>query len=131
MLKVREDPPAPKPEPVKISELPLPPTAPSSDAGSCTAAINPHGTGCIAAFDNGIFEGPSFMSDGKHVLMPIQFAGAPAGGIYSGNQVIAIKTDGKLFPNGDAWKCLTCGVPPENQKDAKRASGPGWGHYLG
>jgi hypothetical protein len=127
VLKVRENPPAPKPEPVKISELSLPPTAPSSDAGSCTAAVNPHGTGCMAADDNGLFEGPSYMWDGKHVLMPVEFAGAPTGGIYSGNQVIAIKTDGTLFPNGDAWKCLTCGVPAENQKGANRAPGRGAG----
>jgi hypothetical protein len=130
-LKLRENPPAPKPEPVKISELPLPPTAPTSDAGSCTAAINPHGTGCIAADDNGIFEGPSYMWDGKHVLMPVEFAGAPAGGIFSGNQVIAIRTDGTLFPNGDPWKCLTCGVPEKNQKGANRAAGRGAGIITG
>jgi len=54
------------------------------------------------------------MWDGKHVLMPVEFAGAAAGSIYSGQQVIAIRTDGTLFPNGDAWKCITCGVPAEN-----------------
>jgi len=126
--KMRENPPAPRPEPVEISELPLPPTAPSSDEGSCTAAINPHDTGCMAAYDGGIFEGPSYMWDGKHVLMPVEYAGAPAGSIYTGHQVIAIKTDGTKFPNGDAWKCLTCGVPDENQKGANRAPGPGAGY---
>ena len=30
--------------------------------------------------------------------------------VYSGDQVIAIKTDGTTFKNGDAWKCITCGV---------------------
>lgn len=131
LAQVRENSPVPEPEPVKISELPLPPTAPSSEVGSCTAAVNPHGTGCIAADDNGIFEGPSYMWDGKHVLMPVEFAGAPAGSIYSGNQVIAIKTDGTLFPNGDEWKCLTCGVPAENQKGANRAPGRGAGWISG
>ena len=120
--------PAPKPERVEISELPLPPTAPSLDEGSCTVQINPHGTGCIAAYDGGIFEGPSYMWDGKHVLMPVLFAGAPAGGMYTGPQVIAIKTDGTKFPNGDAWKCLTCGVPEENQKGANRTAEPSAGY---
>lgn len=117
----------PAPEPVQIFELPLPPTAPSADEGLCTVAINPHGTGCIAAYDNGIFEGPSYMWDGKHVLMPVEFAGAAAGSIYTGHQVIAIKTDGTLFPNGDAWKCLTCGVPAENAQGVNMAPGPGAG----
>jgi len=130
LLKVRENPLAPKPEPVEISELPLPPTAPSSDEGSCTGAINPRGTGCIAAYDGGIFEGPSFMWDGKYVLMPVLYAGAPAGSIYTGPQVIAIKTDGTTFPNGDAWKCLTCGVPDENQKGANRTPDPSAGYIA-
>jgi hypothetical protein len=46
-------------------------------------------------------------------LLGIAFAGAPATGpssIYSGQQVLLVRTDGKTFPNGDAWKCLTCGV---------------------
>ena len=131
IAKLPENPPAPKPEPVQISELPLPPTAPSSDVGSCTAAINPKGTGCIGAYDNGIFEGPSFMWDGKHVLMPVEFAGAPAGSIYTGHQVIAIKTDGKVFPNGDPWKCITCGIPAENAQGANKAPGPGAGWISG
>ncbi|MFD0855804.1 hypothetical protein ACFQ07_26415, partial [Actinomadura adrarensis] len=32
----------------------------------------------------------------------------------SGTQVIIIKTDGRTFPNGDAWRCLTCGFPEGN-----------------
>ncbi len=36
----------PKPEPISVRELPLPPVAPSDEPGACTAAINPHGTGC-------------------------------------------------------------------------------------
>jgi hypothetical protein len=100
----------PKAEPVKVAELPLPPTAPSDTSGSCT-----HPTGCISASDDGITEGPGYMWDGHHVLLNIEYAGAPAGGIYSGTQVIAIKTDGTKFGNGDVWKCLTCGVPDANK----------------
>lgn len=115
-------PPPPRPERVRIEALPLPPTAPSDAQGACTRAINPRGTGCISAAMNGIIEGPAYMWDARHVLLPILFAGAPASpdpsGIYDGPQVIAIRTDGGLFPNGDAWKCITCGIPPENRKGA-------------
>jgi hypothetical protein len=131
LLKVPQFPPAPRLEPIEISELPLPPTASSSAEGSCSAAINPKGTGCIASYDNGIFEGPAYMWDGKHVLMPVEFAGAAAGSIYSGQQVIAIRTDGTLFPNGDAWKCITCGVPAENALGASQEAGPGAGWIAG
>ncbi|KAL1614581.1 hypothetical protein SLS54_009645 [Diplodia seriata] len=34
--------------------------------------------------------------------------------IYNGSQIILVKADGSTFPNGDAWKCITCGVPEEN-----------------
>lgn len=129
--EVLENPPAPRPEPIALSELPLPPTAPSEAAGSCTAAVNPRQTGCIAAHDNGIFEGPSYMWDGRHVLVPIEFAGAPdaphPSSVFRGQQVIAVRTDGTRFPNGDAWKCLTCGVPAENSKHAYRSREPGAG----
>lgn len=106
------------PEPVSIRELPLPPTAPSATPGSCTRQVNPHGTGCMSASEYGTSEGPSYTWDGHHVLLTVIFEGAPAAqdpaSIYSGVQVIAIKTDGSHFPNGDAWKCLTCGVPDAN-----------------
>lgn len=112
-------------EHVAISELPLPPTAPSTAVGSCT-----NQTGCIDPSDHGIAEGPRYMWDGHHVLLPITFAGAPTApdprSIYSGDQVIAIKTDGTKFTNGDAWKCVTCGV-----KDAFKANRqPGKGDIL-
>jgi len=62
-----------------------------------------------------IIEGPAYMGDGKHVLLAIEFAGAPASSnpasIYNGPQVIAIKADGGRFPNGDPWKCIACGIP--------------------
>ena len=102
--------PTPKPEPVKVAHLALPPTAPADATGSCT-----HPTGCISASDKGITEGPGYMWDGHHVLLTIDFAGAPAGSLYSGTQVIAIKTDGTKFSSGDAWKCVTCGIPDANK----------------
>jgi hypothetical protein len=96
-------------ERVVVEELALPPTAPSTAVGSCT-----NKTGCIDPSDYGIAEGPGYMWDGHDVLLPITFAGAPAApdprSIYSGDQVIAIKTDGTRFKNGDGWKCITCGV---------------------
>ena len=126
--EVRNSPAAPAPEPISVSELPLPPTAPTTiqppappfttAVGACTLAINPHGTGCLSASDGGIAEGPAYMWDGHDVLVPVVFAGAPAApdprSIYSGNQVIVVKTDGTTFPNGDPWKCITCGVPAAN-----------------
>lgn len=116
--------PPPRPEPVRVASLPLPPTAPSGSPGACTAAVNPRGTGCIDGGYHGILEGPGYMWDSRHVLLAIQFAGAPAGphpaSIYNGVQVIAVKTDGGRFPNGDTWKCLTCGVPEANAAGANR-----------
>jgi len=112
-------PPGNRSEPVTISRLPLPPTAPSHDAGACSVTVNPHATGCLDASDAGIIEGPSYLWDGHHVLLPVTFAGAPAApapaNIYSGPQVIAIATDGTTFPDGDSWKCITCGVPAGNK----------------
>lgn len=129
-------PPPPRPEPVSVSALPLPPTAPSDEPGACSAAVNPRGTGCIDGSDQGILEGPGYMWDSRHVLLAIRFAGAPAApapsSIYSGVQVIAVKTDGGRFPNGEAWKCLTCGVPASNATGANssRADSSGQTHIL-
>jgi hypothetical protein len=106
------------PESVTIERLPLPPTAPSSAVGSCTAEINPNGTGCIGA-GTSIDGARSFTPDGNHVYVSMRFEGAPATGpasVYTGGQLILVKTDGTTFPNGDAWKCVTCGVPAENQQ---------------
>lgn len=108
----------PSPEPIRIIDLPLPPIVSSNDTGACTLEINPLGTGCLA---NGIFDSfqsGDFLPDGKHALAMVIYQGAPASphpaSIYSGRQVIIVKTDGKRFPNGDSWKCVTCGVPAEN-----------------
>ncbi|QFG20664.1 hypothetical protein [Actinomadura sp. WMMB 499] len=106
----------PEPEPIKVRELPLPPVTRSTEPGACTPEINPNRTGCIAR-DVGLESG-AFLSDGEHVLATLHFAGAPAApdpaAVYSGNQTIIVKTDGRTFPNGDAWKCITCGLPKEN-----------------
>ncbi|WP_334186127.1 TolB family protein [Novosphingobium sp.] len=118
--------PPPKPENVVVSSLPLPPTAPSEAPGACTRIVNPKGTGCMTAADDGIVEGPAYLGDAKHVLLTVQFAGAPAapapGSVYDGPQVIVIKTDGTNFANGDGWKCITCGVPKDARADANPAS---------
>ncbi|NSL42700.1 hypothetical protein [Streptomyces sp. 8P21H-1] len=106
----------PRPEPIKVSELPLPPVTPSTEAGACTKEINPRGTGCVGK-STGLFSG-SFLPDGRSVVATVKFAGAPAApdpaAVYTGEQLILVKADGTTFPNGDAWKCITCGVPESN-----------------
>jgi hypothetical protein len=81
-----------------------------------------------------IIEGPAYMWDGKHLLLSIEFTGAPAqpnpASIYSGPQVIAIKTDGGRFPNGDPWKCITCAISAEARKGANTST-PGTGILAG
>lgn len=90
---------------VSISELPVPPTVPQD--GVCT-----HPTGCVSADWSGIgTPGPARSS--KYVFLGLTYAGAPESGpasVYSGNQVLVVRTDGSTFPNGEAWKCVTCGV---------------------
>lgn len=104
------------PEPVEIHELPLPPVV--APGAACTAAVNPHKTGCIGR-DGGLQQSGAFLPDGKHVIAVVRFGGAPAApdpaAIYTGVQMIIVRSDGGLFPNGDAWKCVTCGVPAGNQ----------------
>jgi hypothetical protein len=70
--------------------------------------------------DQAILDGlQSFTWDGRHVLLALNFVGAPAApnpaSIYNGRQLILIKTDGTTFAGGDAWKCLSCGVPAANK----------------
>lgn len=109
-------PPPPQPEPIKVRELPLPPVTPSTEAGSCTREINPRGTGCIGQ-SPGLFSG-NFLPDSRHVIATVRFTGAPAApdpaSVYTGQQLILVRTDGTTFPDGDAWKCVTCGVPEGN-----------------
>ncbi|WP_238441044.1 hypothetical protein [Frankia sp. AgW1.1] len=121
--EVVNNPPAPKPEPISVSELPLPPVTADTGPGGCTAAINPHGTGCVGQ-SVGLQSG-GFLPDGHTVSATISFAGAPAApdqaSVYSGPQIIIVRTDGTKFPNGDAWKCVTCGVPAGNQAGRNQA----------
>ena len=111
-----QEPVAPKPpapEPIEIAELPLPPATPGNGVGACTSSVNPHRTGCINPAPLS-FQSGSFMPDGHHVLASVHFAGAPAApdpaSVYDGGQIILVKTDGTRFPNGDPWKCITCGA---------------------
>jgi hypothetical protein len=110
-------PPAPKPEPVKITELPMPPAAPSDAAGACTTAVNPHGTGCMDAGPSAIQSG-SFVPNGKAIVAMITYAGASSApnpaSMYSGPQMVLIKTNGSKFSDGDAFRCLTCGMPADH-----------------
>ncbi|MGW1561162.1 hypothetical protein ACWCQ1_32200 [Streptomyces sp. NPDC002144] len=90
---------------VAIKELPVPPTVPAD--GVCT-----HPTGCVSADWGGIGT-PGPARDPKYVFLGITYAGAPQSGpasVYTGNQVLVVHTDGGTFPNGEAWKCITCGV---------------------
>ncbi|WP_157186783.1 hypothetical protein [Nocardia jiangxiensis] len=96
-----------------ISELPAPPTAPSTDAGSCTPTINPHGTGCLSPAWGALGAVGTYYPSSNYILVGAQLAGAPSSGAastYTGPQVLLVHTDGKTFPNGDPWKCLTCGL---------------------
>ncbi|MBY8860045.1 hypothetical protein K7711_26480 [Nocardia sp. CA2R105] len=98
---------------VTLDELPVPPTAPSTAAGSCTAAINPHGTGCVSPAWGALGAAGTYWPSSRYVLVGAVLTGAPTAGpatIYTGPQVLLVHTDGATFPNGDGWKCLTCGV---------------------
>lgn len=114
------DPPAPAAERIRVRHLPLPPTAPSEKAGSCTPAVNPNHTGCISADWADALQGGGYLPDGRTVTALVTFAGAPAApdpaSVYSGQQLVLVRTDGTRFPNGDAWKCLTCGTPAANKQ---------------
>ncbi|MFI5799941.1 hypothetical protein [Streptomyces sp. NPDC051677] len=97
--------PATNPPRVAIRELPVPPTVPAD--GVCT-----HPTGCVSADWSGIGT-PGPARNPRYVFLGIAYAGAPATGpasVYTGNQVLVVRTDGATFPNGEAWKCITCGV---------------------
>ncbi|KAK6227537.1 saponin hydrolase precursor [Colletotrichum tabaci] len=110
-------PPPPPPEPITVTELPLPPVTVDENVGGCTLEINPRGTGCIGVSPT--LQNGDFLPDDLHVIASVNFTGAPAApdpaSIYSGPQLVIVKADGTAFPNGDPWKCVTCGVPEENQ----------------
>lgn len=101
-----------RPEAIEITSVALPPVVSSSEPGACSDLVNSHGTGCIGQ-RTGLQAG-NFLPDGNHIVATIRFTGAPASpdprSIYQGNQVIVLKVDDTLFPNGDSWKCITCGL---------------------
>ncbi|KAH8589559.1 hypothetical protein B0O99DRAFT_553527 [Bisporella sp. PMI_857] len=112
----------PKPEPISVVRLPLPPSIVSDEVGACTAKINPRRTGCIRIVltgDDSLPQGGTFTPDGTAIVVTVNFTGAPAApdpaSIYSGPQVILLKTGNTTFPNGDPWKCITCGMPAANR----------------
>ncbi|KAH8431481.1 uncharacterized protein LDX57_009144 [Aspergillus melleus] len=102
----------PSPEPIVVTELPLPPVTPNDKNGSCTPAINPRRTGCM--LQSSRIEGGNFLPDNNHVTISVTFAGAPTS-IYNGTHLVIVKADNTTFPNGDPWKCITCGVPEKNK----------------
>jgi hypothetical protein len=114
-------PPPPNPEPIQVVELPLPPVASSNETGSCTLDVNSRGTGCIQReLGDHVFHAGDFSPDGNHVVVNVNFVGAPEApapaSIYDGAQLILVKADGTTFKNGDAWKCLSCAVPTDQQR---------------
>ncbi|KAL7626101.1 hypothetical protein AAE478_002871 [Parahypoxylon ruwenzoriense] len=116
-------PPPPEPEPIEVTELPLPPVAGAAE-GACTLEINPQGTGCILQH-GGLIQTGSFLPDGNHVIARVNYTGAPAApdpsSIYSGDQIILIKSDGTSFSNGSPFKCLTCALPQGNAEGRTEA----------
>ncbi|KAL4907030.1 hypothetical protein BDW74DRAFT_167052 [Aspergillus multicolor] len=109
-------PPPPRPEPISIVELPLPPSIINDSFGACTEFINPRRTGCIKIVltgEDSLPQAGTFTPDNTAIVATVNFTGAPASlepaSIYSGVQTILIKTDSSTFPTGDPWKCITCG----------------------
>ncbi|MGW5388125.1 hypothetical protein [Nocardia sp. NPDC003963] len=112
--KLVVDPSARSEEKVTLAQLPVPPTAPSTEPGACTADVNPRHTGCVDPGWGGFGSIGTYWPDSDHILVGVNFAGAPAegpGADFSGPQVLLVKTDGTGFPGGDGYKCLTCGHP--------------------
>lgn len=113
----RDLPAPPNPEPIDVVELPLPPSTDDDFEGACNLELSAGGTGCIKRQD-GLLQSGSFLYDNKHVVVRVNYTGAPAApnpaSIYSGSQIGLVKTDNTTFPNGDPWKCVTCGIPDEN-----------------
>jgi hypothetical protein len=108
--------PIPRPEPIEITSIPLPPVVDPEEPGACSYVINSHGTGCIGQ-STGLQAG-TFLPDGNHILVTLRFAGAPAASdprnVYDGQHLVILKADATVYSNGDTWKCLTCGVPDDH-----------------
>ncbi|KAM0711774.1 hypothetical protein Q7P35_001143 [Cladosporium inversicolor] len=109
--------PTPQDEPIDITSIPLPPVVSSQEPGACSYAVNSHGTGCIGQATG--LQAGNFLPDGNHILATVKFVGAPAvpdpRSAFHGQHLIILKADGTLFPTGDSWKCLTCGVPDKQK----------------
>ena len=109
--------PTPQHEPIEITSIPLPPVIGSEGPGACSYAVNSHGTGCIGQATG--LQAGNFLPDGNHILATVKFVGAPPApdsrSVFDGQHLIILKADGTHFPNGDTWKCLTCGIP-DHQK---------------
>lgn len=125
-LSTTESSSPPEPEAISVVELPLPPAI-NANVEVCNATFNPRGTGCINQTTS--LQSGSFTAGGNHVIAYVNFVGAlNSSDVYSGDQIILVKTDGALFENGDSWKCLTCGAIsidddlsyPQAFKDGKR-----------
>jgi hypothetical protein len=116
-------PPPPKPEPIAVSEIRVPPTAPSAATGSCTATVNPAGTGCITSVQAG-----GYFSDSRTAAAVFTYAGAPAApdptSIFNGTQVAILRTDGTRLAGGATWRCITCGVQAANMIGATTFESP-------
>jgi hypothetical protein len=106
----------PRSEPIEITSVPLPPVVGSEEPGACSYTINGHGTGCIGQ-STGLQAG-TYFPDGNLILVTLKFAEAPAApdprSVYDGQHLVILKADKSVFPNGDTWKCLTCGVPDDH-----------------
>ncbi|KAL4747219.1 hypothetical protein BDW72DRAFT_206693 [Aspergillus terricola var. indicus] len=120
----------PEPEHIEIIELPLPPVIASNTTIACTVEENPHRMGCIGR-ESTSFQSGDFTPDGRHVVVTLEFTGAPASpdpaSIYTGEQLILVRTDGTTFSNGDPWKASPAGDYPHIARDGTKAL---WGHNI-
>ncbi|KAH8883078.1 hypothetical protein GQ53DRAFT_811736 [Thozetella sp. PMI_491] len=112
-------PPPPEPEPIELVRLALPPGIGDESPGACNTTVNPRRTGCMPLANGRDFMSGDFLPDGNNVLAMVRFVGAPPppdpASFYNGSQIIIVKADDSSFANGEKWKCITCGLPAENE----------------
>lgn len=92
---------------IELTPLELPP--PPVD-GVCDLTAHP--TGCVTGGQVG-----GFMPDNDTVSMLLHYGGAPDSP-YSGTQLVLVKhkpEENGYFPDGSAWKCVTCLMPADNR----------------